>query len=192
MKNLKILFSLLFFTLQTFAFAQKKNNKKTVERSFPPPIVKPMVEKKPEFKTNSFLKILMNADNRHAFSWEIDADTTLVKNSVFKELLDFSCDQYSCSNVNFITSSTGEDSTFKKISKIKKGDEITAHSIFQQQDSFTFKIDKDILTLVNEKNKIIKLKIFLDKSKKNIKMLQDIKTKRIYNPSEPYYAPPSM
>lgn len=193
MKSLKIIFSLCFILLQIFTFAQKKTYKKGSQVIEKPPIIKPLVTVQDgRSNINPILKILMKSEDMRTFSWEMDSDTLLAKNSVIKEIMKFYCYEYSCSKGDLITNSTAEDSTFRKKSESKKGEDNIVHSFVQRKNSFTFKIDKDILSIIDEKKNLITLKVFLDKSRRNIKMLQNIKTKRKYYPSEPYYAPPSM
>ncbi|QDP84012.1 hypothetical protein FNJ88_00025 [Chryseobacterium sp. SNU WT5] len=97
----------------------------------------------------------MKSEDMRTFSWEMDSDTLLAKNSVIKEIMKFYCYEYSCSNGDLITNSTNQNSTFRKKSESKKGEDNIVHSFVQRKNSFTFKIDKDILSIIDEKKNLI-------------------------------------
>lgn len=186
MKIAKLIFCLVLVLIQTFVFAQKKKTTKII----PPPVRKPV-----QFvseKENPIYKIIANNEGSTAFSWKIDKDTLLVKNSLFSETVQFNCYDKNCDDAEIVKNSTAEDFQMKKENKEDKYVTVMG-SFFSDRKRYDFNFNKNILTLTNSETKLKQqFKVNLDKKGKTILSLQDTKTKKLYLPSEPDYPSVSM
>ena len=169
------------------AFGQKK------KKSIPPPpeeITKQKVQKSP------YQRIF--EDNRMlAFQWEMEVkDSIIIANEdrmIFKIYLEFHSDKEFSSYKK-----QPHISALKVIYSVEKGAKLDKNplrthyvnlvdypSIFE-----SVKIVGDNVELTNDETKEKEIfKIFLDKDKKNIIKLQDLKTKKEFFPTEDFYSP---
>lgn len=189
MKKKFVLSFLLLLCVQVFVFGQKK--KKPLP--LPPPKIEKEVQpaKLNDPSSNPILKLVSSEEKNQSFAWEINADTLLVKNSLFKEIVQFNCFSSTCDDVEIVKNSTSDDFQMKK--KRKEDTEIRMMSFFQNRTRNSFKINKNILSLTDDKTKSKRqFKIILDKKGKSILYLQDVVSKKKYLPSEPDYPSPSI
>lgn len=186
MKILKIILCLLLVISHNFIFGQKKK-----KVTFTPPKIKKVefIDLYPNSK-NPIYKILAKADKTTAFTWEIDKDTLLVKNSPFKEIVQFNSYNDRIDGGEIILNSTAEDFQMKK--KNENDKEIWMTSFFSERKQYPIEFDKNIITFINDKKSIRKFRVKLDKSGTKILSLQDLDSKKYYYPSEPDYPSVSL
>lgn len=183
MKNLKILFSLIFIALQTFAFAQKTKVKKQVYFEGPPLTKEELLRKNPVYK------IISKDEIPVAFTWELAADTLLVKNTIYSETIILNCAERDCDRGSITTNYSNENFQMEKKVQLDKRENIIKGPItsYATNDAYDFNIVNDVITLKDPKSKKSKiLKVTFSNNGKNIKWLEDIKTKRIYVPSHSF------
>lgn len=162
---MKYLF-LLIILVSTHSFAQKKPVKTAPAKKrydIPPP--------KEEAESSPILP--------EAFAWQINADTTLAPNVVFRETVEING-----SNVDSRASSIEEAVVLKKSGeKDYNVEESIQSGITVQLTQYKSTLTKDFLTLTNKETKAIrKFKLIYNKGKKVIR-LQDLKTKKFYLPT---------
>ncbi|TDQ08298.1 hypothetical protein [Pedobacter metabolipauper] len=170
---------LLLVLVSANGFAQKKSAKKAPAKKIYhiPPAINPPKEE-PE-TTPMFPQ---------AFAWQINADTTLAANVVFREIIEISGN-----NVNSRASHKEEPVTLKR-SKEKdyNVEEAVRSSITTQLKQYNSMLVKDFLTLTDKDTKAErKFKLFYDQDK-NIIRLQDVKTKKFYESTHFEGGSPSM
>ena len=166
------------------AFGQKK------KKSIPPPpekITKQKVQKSP------YQRIF--EDNRMlAFQWKMEVkDSIIIANEdrmIYKIYLEFRSDKelrfYNISALKVIYSVQKGAKLDKNLTpRMDYTDFVDYPSIFE-----SVKIVGDNVELTNNETKEKQIfKIFLDKDKKNIIKLQDLKTKKEFFPTEDFYSP---
>lgn len=186
LKNLLIIGFLI--CCPTCVFGQSKKPK---TKPPPPPKYTPLKPTEPAFK-NEIEKILFK-DSPQSFAWKIDADAgNIPSGTLFKERvrLDLRNDFTKFSikaRINFeYTTDALELKTGADIEELL----IKSALIFKD---YSVTADKDILVLTNAKTKETeRFKVFLDKARKKILKLQNLKNQMIYVPAETEYPAPSI
>ena len=166
------------------AFGQKK------KKSIPPPpekITKQKVQKSP-------YRRIFEDNTKLAFQWRMEVkDSTIIANEekmVYKIYLEFRSDKelrfYNISALKVIYSVQKGAKLDKNLTpRMDYTDFVDYPSIFE-----SVKIVGDNVELTNNETKEKEIfKIFLDKDKKNIIKLQDLKTKKEFFPTEDFYSP---
>nr|WP_068891194.1 hypothetical protein [Pedobacter panaciterrae] len=174
--NLVLIVLFTFFQLD--ASAQVKANKQV-----PPPKIKlsSLDSRKQQSNGSPVLKIIEQAMQELplAFAWQINADTVLKADDVFREIIEFE------GVANLRRSIAVDTVTLKKSmekdydvrwSFLKFSNDLTSYEFTQQKG-------KDILVFENtETHEKQYFKVFLDKSRKKILKLQHVATGHFYFP----------
>jgi len=180
MKILKY-FLLLFVVVASQSIAQTKSTKKT--RIKRPDIIAPPEIVIPEkYKTSENVPLFPLA-----FAWQINADTTLAPNVIFREIIELNGDQVD-SRVSF----RDVEVKLKKSEQENYNVQNDVLSMFVKLVQYDAKIDQNMLYLTDRKNKILRtFKIFYDQHN-HIERLQDLNTKKFYESTPFEGASPSM
>lgn len=115
-----------------------------------------------------------------AFNWMINEDTTLSGGTLYKEFIRFNSDEAG----RIVRYFTNTSVTIKKNSEPKVDDFPTVISSSVEYVDCAIRVEKNVVFLTAEKNQEVeKFRIILDKKKKRILKIQNLKTNRIYLPS---------
>lgn len=189
MKPFKIIVTLLLAFVQILVFAQKKPVKLENSEILPPPkVIDYDADIQNKKVSNPVYQLLAKHDGKVAFSWKLDQDTLLAKNSLIEEIIQITCYNGNCDDAEVISDFTIEDY------QMRKNPGPTSEYIFpgptttsMQMTTFDFSLLKNIITLTDSKSKKTKkLKVNLNKSGKEIISIQDLATKKTYIPSKPF------
>lgn len=175
MRNLLII--LVLMTCSFSSYSQKKKKNLT-----PQP---PLMEQAPPFQDSLTLQ---EYSFPILFQWELNADTTLVPGTVFKELIKLT---YGRTEVNGYYSL--QPLTLKKVKGIKNAPEIEIPKMITRVTYYDAAISNGIVILKG--SKVMSLKIVYDKNKQ-VKHLKDLDNGDIYLPipsdEHPVVAPSSQ
>lgn len=164
MRNL-ILF-LVFITLPFSGFSQKKNPKK---RPIPPPVPEEYIAK---LSTDTLT--LQDGALPVLFLWEMNADTTLNPNTVFKELISL---KFGETELN--SSYSLETITLKKTKGNKKLPAAVIPKVIVAQNYCDAELSNGILTLKARDKPIMKFRVVYDRNKQ-LSHLLDLSDNTIY------------